>query len=85
MSHQSQRILSDNSVETMKFRSEHRVLHRLSNPFVSSEEVRVPKEIYAELFYDLFFVAALTTFGIRHEITQEQAIATYVSFFTILW
>jgi len=47
--------------------------------------VKIPKEIYAELFYDLFFVAALSAFGLRHEITQEQAIATYVAFFTMLW
>lgn len=68
----------------MKFRAERRV-HRLINPFLSKDEVKIPKEIYAELFYDLFFVAALTTFGLRHELTQEQAIATYVAFFTILW
>ena len=68
----------------MKSRLEYDV-HRSINPFVSRDEIKIPKEIYAELFYDLFFVAALTTFGVNHEITQEQAIATYVAFFTILW
>jgi low temperature requirement protein LtrA len=60
-------------------------VHRSINPFISKEEIKIPKEIYAELFYDLFFVAALTSFGIRHEITNEQAIVTYVAFLTILW
>jgi len=68
----------------MNFRSEHRV-QLLSNPFTSREDVSLSEEIYAELFYDLFFVAALTTFGVKHEITQDQAIATYVAFFAILW
>ena len=77
-------FISDNSVESMKSRLEHDV-HRSVNPFVSKEEIRIPKAIYAELFYDLFFVAALTTFTTRHEITDDQAIATYVAFFTILW
>jgi hypothetical protein len=44
-----------------------------------------PKASYAELFYDLFFVASLTSFGIKHEITQVEGIASYVAFFTVLW
>jgi len=49
------------------------------------DNMGTPKASYAELFYDLFFVASLTSFGIKHEITQEQAIASYVAFFTVLW
>jgi hypothetical protein len=49
------------------------------------EQLGTPKASYAELFYDLFFVASLTSFGIKHEITQAQAIASYVAFFTVLW
>ena len=49
------------------------------------DNLGTPKASYAELFYDLFFVASLTSFGIKHEITQEQAIASYVAFFTVLW
>jgi low temperature requirement protein LtrA len=48
-------------------------------------EPGTPKASFAELFYDLFFVASLTSFGIKHEITTDQAIASYVAFFTILW
>lgn len=50
-----------------------------------AEQLGTPKASYAELFYDLFFVASLTSFGIKHEITQDQAIASYVAFFTVLW
>jgi low temperature requirement protein LtrA len=49
------------------------------------DNLGTPKASYAELFYDLFFVASLTSFGIKHEITQDQAIASYVAFFTVLW
>ena len=49
------------------------------------EQLAAPRASYAELFYDLFFVASLTSFGIKHEITQAQAIASYVAFFTVLW
>jgi low temperature requirement protein LtrA len=49
------------------------------------EQLGAPRASYAELFYDLFFVASLTSFGIKHEITQAQAIASYVAFFTVLW
>lgn len=49
------------------------------------DNIGTPKASYAELFYDLFFVASLTSFGIKHEITQDQAIASYVAFFTVLW
>src|SRR5271170_325763 len=50
-----------------------------------AEQLGAPTASYAELFYDLFFVASLTSFGIKHEITQDQAIASYVAFFTVLW
>jgi hypothetical protein len=56
-----------------------------AHPLSTFEQLGAPKASYAELFYDLFFVASLTSFGIKHEITQEQAIASYVAFFTVLW
>jgi len=60
-------------------------VRRFVNPFNSREGVEIPEEIYAELFYDLFFVAALTAFGLNHEIIHEQSVATYVAFFTVIW
>lgn len=38
-----------------------------------------------ELFYDLFFVANLTTFTNAHEINAITALAAYAGFFCILW
>lgn len=38
-----------------------------------------------ELFYDLFFVANLTTFGTVHEINSKRTLASYVGFFCVLW
>ncbi|KAK9242005.1 hypothetical protein V1506DRAFT_524944 [Lipomyces tetrasporus] len=38
-----------------------------------------------ELFYDLFFVANLTTFSNIHEINSTKTLASYVGFFCILW
>lgn len=38
-----------------------------------------------ELFYDLFFVANLTTFTDSHEINQVTALKAYAGFFCILW
>jgi hypothetical protein len=84
MSIEPQRILSDYSAKSMEPRLKYDV-HRSINPFGPRDEIKIPKEIYAELFYDLFFVAALTTFGVNHEITQDQSIATYIAFFVILW
>jgi hypothetical protein len=38
-----------------------------------------------ELFYDLFFVANLTTFSDLHEINDFATLQAYVGFFCILW
>ncbi|KAL2063186.1 hypothetical protein VTL71DRAFT_6258 [Oculimacula yallundae] len=38
-----------------------------------------------ELFYDLFFVANLTTFSSIHEINDRKALTSYVGFFCVLW
>lgn len=38
-----------------------------------------------ELFYDLFFVANLTTFNEVHEINSSSALTSYVGFFCVLW
>jgi low temperature requirement protein LtrA len=38
-----------------------------------------------ELFYDLFFVANLTTFTANHPIDDRGTLASYMGFFTLLW
>ncbi|MCJ1337622.1 hypothetical protein MMC09_002904 [Bachmanniomyces sp. S44760] len=38
-----------------------------------------------QLFYDLFFVANLTTFTSAHEINSGQTLSSYLGFFTVLW
>lgn len=38
-----------------------------------------------ELFYDLFFVANLTTFSGLHEINDKKTLTSYVGFFCVLW
>ena len=38
-----------------------------------------------QLFYDLFFVANLTTFTSVHEINDRYTLKTYVGFFAMLW
>lgn len=38
-----------------------------------------------ELFYDLFFVANLSTFTSNHEIVDLKSLKNYVGFFTLLW
>jgi low temperature requirement protein LtrA len=38
-----------------------------------------------ELFYDLFFVANLTSFGSVHEINSKQTLTSYIGFFCVLW
>ena len=39
----------------------------------------------AELFYDLFFVANLTTFTSNLEINDKHSLTAYVGFFALLW
>lgn len=38
-----------------------------------------------ELFYDLFFVANLTTFSNIHEINSTKTLTSYIGFFCVLW
>lgn len=38
-----------------------------------------------ELFYDLFFVANLTSFSDIHEINDSQVLSAYIGFFCVLW
>lgn len=38
-----------------------------------------------ELFYDLFFVANLTTFSNVHEVNSRKTLTSYMGFFCILW
>lgn len=39
----------------------------------------------AELFYDLFFVANLTTFTSNLEINDRHSLTAYIGFFALLW
>jgi low temperature requirement protein LtrA len=39
----------------------------------------------AELFYDLFFVANLTTFTSMLEINDKRSLTSYIGFFSLLW
>jgi low temperature requirement protein LtrA len=39
----------------------------------------------AELFYDLFFVAKLTTFTSMLEINDKRSLTSYIGFFSLLW
>lgn len=39
----------------------------------------------AELFYDLFFVANLTTFTSMQEINDHKSLTAYIGFFSLLW
>lgn len=39
----------------------------------------------AELFYDLFFVANLTTFTSLLDINDSKSLTSYIGFFTLLW
>ncbi|MCJ1473698.1 hypothetical protein MMC13_002349 [Lambiella insularis] len=47
--------------------------------------VRARKTSVVQLFYDLFFVANLTTFTSRHEINDANSLRSYIGFFVILW
>ena len=38
-----------------------------------------------ELFYDLFFVANLTSFSDVHEVNSSKSLRSYIGFFCILW
>lgn len=47
--------------------------------------VRHEESTTIELFYDLFFVANLTTFTYVHEINSRKALTSYIGFFCVLW
>jgi hypothetical protein len=47
--------------------------------------VRHEESTNIELFYDLFFVANLTTFSIVHEVNSKKTLTSYVGFFCVLW
>jgi len=38
-----------------------------------------------ELFYDLFFVANLTSFSNVHEVNSRKSLTSYIGFFCVLW
>jgi len=47
--------------------------------------VRHEESTNIELFYDLFFVANLTTFSIVHEVNSRKTLTSYIGFFCVLW
>ncbi|KAG9239974.1 bacterial low temperature requirement A protein-domain-containing protein [Calycina marina] len=47
--------------------------------------VRHKESTTIELFYDLFFVANLTTFTTVHEVNSRKALTSYIGFFCVLW
>ncbi|KAK9234927.1 hypothetical protein V1525DRAFT_458995 [Lipomyces kononenkoae] len=47
--------------------------------------VRAHETSVVQLFYDLFFVANLSTFTSKHEITGVDELRSYLGFFIILW
>lgn len=49
------------------------------------EFVKHEESTNIELFYDLFFVANLTTFSEVHDINSRKALTSYMGFFCILW
>ncbi|KAF8436678.1 bacterial low temperature requirement A protein-domain-containing protein [Terfezia claveryi] len=57
----------------------------LSRAEAMYEEVEAEEAHPLELFYDLFFVANLTTITSVHEMTDRKGIVSYIMFFIILW
>ncbi|ESZ94266.1 hypothetical protein SBOR_5334 [Sclerotinia borealis F-4128] len=53
--------------------------------FETPEFRRYEETTNMELFYDLFFVANLTTFNDVHEVNEIDALKSYAGFFCILW
>ncbi|QSZ36968.1 hypothetical protein DSL72_009060 [Monilinia vaccinii-corymbosi] len=53
--------------------------------FETPEFRRYKETTNVELFYDLFFVANLTTFNDVHEVNEVDALKSYAGFFCILW
>lgn len=49
------------------------------------EKIEAEEASSGELFYDLFFVANLTTVTAVHYVTDYQSLGSYVLFFIILW
>ncbi|RPA97899.1 hypothetical protein L873DRAFT_1828768 [Choiromyces venosus 120613-1] len=54
-------------------------------PMTHKEELEIEEATPIELFYDLFFVANLTTVTAVHYITENRSLASYGLFFIILW
>ncbi|KAF7900058.1 hypothetical protein EAF00_004394 [Botryotinia globosa] len=53
--------------------------------FETPEFRRYEETTNMELFYDLFFVANLTTFNDVHDVNEVDALKSYAGFFCILW
>ncbi|CAD6443795.1 2a9b570c-7041-41a4-adcf-290909a1c915 [Sclerotinia trifoliorum] len=53
--------------------------------FETPEFRRYEETTNMELFYDLFFVANLTTFNDVHDVNEIDALKSYAGFFCILW
>ena len=63
---------------------------KLLNPSICSSSAtpafhRHEEATTAELFYDLFFVANLTTFTSMLEINDTASLQAYIGFFSLLW
>lgn len=56
------------------------------NPLHQDPHFQLRKETtHPELFYDLFFVANLTVFTFKHNVTDLESLNQYLSFFGLLW
>ncbi|KAA8906713.1 bacterial low temperature requirement A protein-domain-containing protein [Sphaerosporella brunnea] len=56
-----------------------------TSPNNAIEEIEAEEATPSELFYDLFFVANLTTVTAVHYVTDYQSLVSYILFFIILW
>lgn len=54
-------------------------------PVKIQEEIETEEASTIELFYDLFFVANLTTITSVHYMVDLESVASYILFFIILW
>ncbi|KAG0633377.1 bacterial low temperature requirement A protein-domain-containing protein [Tuber brumale] len=74
------------SVQSLKQRHEFRQsIIDQGEPMTHKEELEIEEATPIELFYDLFFVANLTTVTGVHYITEKKSLASYGLFFIILW
>ncbi|KAF8418749.1 bacterial low temperature requirement A protein-domain-containing protein [Tirmania nivea] len=65
--------------------NKHRTDTSLSRAEAMYEEIEAEEAHPLELFYDLFFVANLTTITSVHKMTDHNGIISYILFFIILW